>query len=128
MILLDTGAIIAFLQEEEGDELVKKLLVEGDCYTSAINWVELGVVAGREGFSIAQVQGWIEVLAFDAAAALASVQFSKPGISLGDRCCLGHAASLGTKDNPTVVWTADQAWTGLGLGDIDPRVTVKQVR
>lgn len=61
----------------------------------------------------------------DAAAALAPL-FDAPGISLGDRCCLGQAAASASAETSVEVLTADREWAA--LTDRHPHLTITQFR
>lgn len=129
--VLDASAILAYLHNESGAELVESTLVEG-AYISAANWAEvlskISDIGGDPDLLTTQLikQGIlgsaIKILPLTEQDASAIGQLrpltKKFGLSLADRACL----ALGLRLNLPVV-TADQSWLKLKLG-----VTVKCFR
>ena len=117
-ILLDTSAVIAVLFDEDGAEEVVRHLPVGAI--SAVNLSEAISIAVREGadFGIATelvLKLSLTVIEFTPRHAVeaASLQpFAKEyNLSLGDRCCIGTALSLGVP-----VLTGDRRWSDLAVG------------
>jgi ribonuclease VapC len=129
--ILDASALLAYLQDESGAELVATALTEG-CLMSAINWAEtLSKLVGR-GQSPEVVtelltnQGLLNnalvIVPFDAAIAQETARL-RPitrsiGLSLGDRACLALGIQL-----QLPVLTSDQVWGNSNVG-----VVVKLIR
>jgi PIN domain nuclease of toxin-antitoxin system len=119
--LFDASALLAFLQDEEGAEVVEEqLLVGGAC--SAANWSETAQKLLAHGHDWELSRGLLltyglEMLPVQAADAEAAARMWKrrSGLSLADRLCL----ATGQRLNATV-WTAD---TAMGATD-----HVRQIR
>lgn len=115
--VLDASALLAYVQNERGAEVVDSVLSEAAI--SAVNWSE--VIQKSIGNDVA-VGGMLEdlialglaVLPFSAedaeTAARLSVHTKRYGLSLGDRACLGLGLKLGVP-----VMTTDRAWTKVEL-------------
>jgi PIN domain nuclease of toxin-antitoxin system len=123
--ILDSSAILAFLQQEPGSELVMGLIP--DAMTSAVNAAEAQTKLIRNGMPagearIALHQAIAQIVAFDSEqadiAAALILETRALGLSLGDRACL--ALGLVMK---YPVYTADRAWAQLQVG-----VNVRLVR
>jgi ribonuclease VapC len=114
--VLDSSALLAFINGEPGGEAVAPLLA--DATISAVNLAEvIGKLIGN-GVSQVQIDEMLNmirltVVDFDQrqakAAGILVAQTRKFGLSLGDRACLVLAANEGV---PAV--TADRAWQGIG--------------
>ncbi|TXT38076.1 MAG: PilT protein domain-containing protein [Comamonadaceae bacterium] len=112
--LLDASAILAFLQGEPGQEVVRQALQSTRCLVTAANQTEVitrSLDRGGSSDTIALILAnldytVIDTLATDGAQAgwlrSATRQLS---LSLGDRLCLAAAQRLKTK-----VLTADRPW------------------
>jgi ribonuclease VapC len=116
-VVLDTSAVLAWLHDEAGADVVHPLLPVG--IMSAANWSETwqklhqhGADAGRATSRLRTLGIQVEPLTEADAVTAASlwVRTHAAGLSLGDRCCLALAARLGL----TTV-TADTAWAALDL-------------
>lgn len=121
MNVVDTSALLAFLEGEEGHEVVEAVL-EGGARCSAANWSEVGqkVLAAGGDWDLARAlllsySLVLEPVVVDDAEWAARRWRRGEGLSLGDRLCLALAARV---DEPAV--TADRAW-GEGPG-------IRQVR
>ncbi len=121
MNVFDASALLAFLQAEEGSDLVESgLTAESVC--SAANWSEVAqkVMSHKQDWGLvkALLQSYglavKPVLAVDAELAAMSWRPGS-GLSLADRLCLALGQRLGAE-----VWTADLSW-GNGHG-------IKQIR
>lgn len=116
--VLDSSALLAYLFEEPGADIVARELVSG--IISAVNMGEVATKLIDRGFSPAQVSATIDdmpltIHAFELRDAV-GVAFEREatrdqGLSLGDRACLALARRLGL---PAL--TADRVWAALDLG------------
>ena len=122
-VVLDASAVIAYLKEEPGADLVEKVL-DGSIISS-VNWSEVVQNLVREGVSydeLRRVLPMVEVAPFlEAHAAVVgdlSLLTRSRGLSLADRACLVTAMFRG---GPAL--TTDRAWEGLEVG-----VEIKLIR
>jgi ribonuclease VapC len=116
-MVLDASALLAFLFQEEGSQVVASAL-EGSCM-SAVNLSEVLGLFARDGKDTHIVASWlrqlpVEIVPFSSEEAVEAAALrcktDSHGLSLGDRACL----SLGlTRAIP--VLTADKAWKKIGL-------------
>jgi len=117
-IVLDSSAILAFLQQEPGADVITKLLHRA--MASAVNVAEVQSKLIRDGMPaeeakiavercLSTIEPFDSELASVAAALILPTQ--KLGLSLGDRACL--ALGLAMK---APVYTADRAWAQLQVG------------
>jgi PIN domain nuclease of toxin-antitoxin system len=119
--ILDASALLAFLQNEIGTDVVEGLLEQG-AGCSAVNWAEVKqkvIQHNGDWLVAAALLGSYELEILDAtvnvAEAAASLWKSNSTLSLGDRFCLATAAEFNIP-----AWTADKAWGISG--------TTKQIR
>ena len=111
--LLDASAVLSWLQEERGSEVVDEVLDES--VIASINVAEVVHKLVGQGASAEEALGIIGRLAipqvdFGSDHVLATARYSHiKGLSLGDRACLGIATALGL----TAV-TADRQWATCG--------------
>ena len=114
-VVLDSSAILAFLQHEPGAD--KVLALVGRVRASAVNAAEVQTKLIRDGMPPEMARAALlmcvqSIVAFDAAqgelAAGLALQTRDQGLSLGDRACL----ALGQTRDLSVL-TADAAWTRL---------------
>ena len=123
--VLDASAVLTILNQEPGKERVEAIL--GQAAVSTVNVAEtlgrlmdagMGEANARASLELLHLQ----VIDFDIEMARLAgslkVSTEKPGLSLGDRCCL----ALGLLRGSTVV-TADRLWSQLKLG-----IQVKMLR
>ena len=119
----DASALLLVLNEEPG--AAELALAIGEAVISAVNLSEVVAKLADAGVPEAAVRDAlaalpVEVISFDESTAFAAGLLRPAtralGLSMGDRACLGLAATLGLP-----VLTADRAWQGLRLG-IDVRV------
>jgi PIN domain nuclease of toxin-antitoxin system len=121
-IVIDTSAVIALINREEGFEVVEKYI--GNAVISSVNFSEVITVANRELFETEEerVDGlklikntFSHIIEFDVEQAVIAASFDsltkKYGLSLGDRACLALA-----KQQKLPVLTADKVWKGLDFG------------
>jgi len=119
--LFDASALLAFLQDEEGADVVEEqLLVGGAC--SAVNWSETAQKLLAHDLDWELSRGLLltyelVVLPVQPSDAEASARMWKrrTGLSIADRLCLATGERL-----DATVWTADAAW---GVSD-----NVRQIR
>lgn len=117
--ILDASAILAYLHNEKGVDVVNEALDKGPCWTSAVNVCEvLGKLyeRGMSGIEAEAAMNELELTIVDFDAHLARLAASyrlrtrSIGASLGDRACLALAPRAIQKGfNPTI-YTADQSW------------------
>lgn len=117
--VLDASALLAWLEDEPGADIVEPILASGAALMSAVNWGEVLVKLVDRGVSeddLRRIRGSldIEIRAFDEDAAFVSATLRhdtrKLGLSTADRACLGLALLAGA---PVV--TADHAWSKLNV-------------
>lgn len=112
--LLDASAILAFLQAEPGDDVVRQALHDDTCLVSAANHSEVIAKAIDRGAEARALQVVLAELAYTIidvtpedgiAAGLMRSATRKTGLSLGERLCLATAQRLKAR-----VLTADRPW------------------
>jgi ribonuclease VapC len=109
--VLDSSAVLAFLQGEQGADIVETALADEICCAAA-NWSEIAqqiIASGRDwGLARALLQNFgltVEPV-IEADAEWAAMRWRRgEGLSLGDRLCLATAERL-----QATVLTADKAW------------------
>lgn len=122
MNVFDASALLAYLQGEDGSEIVEQALTEGGT-CSAVNWSEVAqkVMSKQRSWELSRslllsFPLHIEPLGVEDAELAATKWATNPALSLGDRICL----ALGERLDATVI-TADAAWgTGGRLRQIRP--------
>lgn len=121
MNVLDSSALLCFLLDEPGADVVESLL-DDSSRCSAANWSEIARKCLARGLTWSTTRDLLigcgleiePVTAADAEAA-ALLWVGRQGLSLADRLCIATGARLGA-----TVWTADRAW---GASE-----TIRQVR
>lgn len=121
-IVIDTSAVIALINREEGFEVVEKYI--GNAVISSVNFSEVITVMNRELFKTEEERAeglklikntFSHIVEFDTEQAIIAASLDsitkKYGLSLGDRACLALA-----KHQKLPVLTADKIWSDLGLG------------
>jgi len=115
--VLDASAIIAFLQGEPGDEVVRLALLSGHCVVSAANQAEIIAKSLDRGADPEAMKAILAELAYTVVDIKAEDGMQagwmrgasrKIGLSLGDRLCLALAQRLKAK-----VLTADRPWLAM---------------
>ena len=121
MTVLDASAVLAFLQGEDGADMVEEALGSGSV-SGAANWSEVAqkVLAHGRDWRLARAlllsHGMqVEAVTVEDAEWAATRWRSGEGLSLGDRLCLALGERLGQD-----VLTADRAWGTAGR--------IKQIR
>ena len=111
MNVFDASALLAFLQNETGADVVEARLEAGGV-TGAANWSEVAqkVLAHGRSWELARalLLGYgmtIEPVTAEDAERAAGLWRSGAGLSLADRLCLALAERLGA-----TIWTADRQW------------------
>jgi PIN domain nuclease of toxin-antitoxin system len=129
-VVLDSSALLAFLQDEPGAEAVEGALAERAAM-SAANWAEVLTKMADAGVPPQEVTRRLEAegvlgdglaivpLGQAAAEEIAGLrtQTRRVGLSLGDRACLALARNLGLP-----AMTADRAWAALSLSGVKVEV------
>lgn len=112
--MLDTSAMLAYVQGESGEDLVEAALATGTAVCGAANWAEVGqqlhARRGRWDLASALLLSFdltIEPVTREDAERAADLWKPRSGLSLGDRLCL----ALGERRGDEIL-TADQAWAG----------------
>lgn len=117
--LLDASAVLAFMLDEPGGDVVRELLLNS--LVLAPNWSEIAQKttlrrpADASNLLASLITAGIEVepLWREDAERAADIWRSSPSLSLADRCCLAAAVRL-----EVPVFTADAEWVTTEL-DID---------
>lgn len=114
MTVLDASALLAYVQGEDGEDVVEDALATGGAVCGAANWSEvaqqLHARGGRWDLASALLLSFdltLEPVTREDAERAAALWEPRVGLSLGDRLCL----ALGERRGDEVL-TADQAWAG----------------
>jgi PIN domain nuclease of toxin-antitoxin system len=121
--VLDASALLAYLQDESGAEVVEEALARGSAM-SAANWAEVLsklAEAGQKPETVAKrltdaglLGTALTIVPLDSALAIEIGKLrprTKPmGLGLGDRACLSLGRTLGLP-----VITTDRAWVSLKI-------------
>lgn len=130
-VILDASAILAYLLDEPGAEIVAPTLEDGMGVVSSVNYAEVVSKLTDHHMPPEAIQSALddldlEIIPFDAQQAFITGELrtaSKPlGLSLGDRACLALASVL-----QLPVLAADHNWT-LMPGTFDVRVIREKKR
>lgn len=122
-VVLDASALLAFLQDEPGSDVVEKSLAYS--VISAVNWSEVMQKSLASGININDMGDELHALGltvapFEAAqarrASLLWQHTRKKGLSIADRACLATAQHMNAP-----VFTTDRIWSALELS-LDIRV------
>jgi PIN domain nuclease of toxin-antitoxin system len=125
--VLDASALLAYLQDEPGSDVVDAVLAEG-AVINAVNYAEVLSRLSDRGDEAAPahqrlqqqglIGGLLEVIPLlgEDAVTIARLRLvtRAQGLSLGDRACLATALRL---ERP--VLTADRGWTTIDVGVTD---------
>ena len=118
--VVDASALLAYLFDEPGAELVAELLDTGNALVSSVNYAEtvsklIDRKMPEEVVKITMDNLGLEVVSYDEQQALLTGFFRKSclsyGLSLGDRACFALA-----KVGDFPVMTADRVWQEVPLG------------
>ena len=116
-MVFDASALLAFLFEESGSQVVAESL-QGSCI-SAVNLSEVLGRFARDGKDTRIIASWLqqlpmEIVPFTRESAIETAAIrsrtDRFGLSLGDRACI----SLGLSRGLTIL-SADREWTKLSL-------------
>ena len=115
-IVLDSSAILAVVNKEDGAEVVRPILA--DAVVSAVNVAEVYTKLHEysdEAVETAQaILEFVEIVPFDEEQARLTGELrpatKKAGLSLGDRACLALGIRLDAE-----IYTTERAWGILGL-------------
>ncbi len=114
VIVLDASAILAFLQGEPGEEIVRLALQSSSCFVAAANQSEVIAIILDRGADVDAIKAMIGQLDYSVIDVTAEDgdrsgwmrgQTRMIGLSLGDRLCLAVAQRL-----KAPVLTADRPW------------------
>lgn len=114
VVVLDASAILAFLQGEPGEDIVRHALHDAACVVSAANHAEVIAKAIDRGIDFPIVERVLAELAYSVIdvkvedgiqAGWLRDATRQVGLSLGDRLCLATAQRLKAR-----VLTADRPW------------------
>ncbi len=117
-LVLDASALLAYLHQESGWEVIQAVVSES-CI-GAVNWCEVAQKTTRKGLDVARARSLLEDIGLvivpftrEQAESTASLweRTRRNGLSLADRACLALAMERGV-----TVLTADRAWSNLDLG------------
>ena len=120
--VLDASAVLAYLQQEKGQDHVEAALEAGPCWLSTVNLCEVLGKLCDKGMPAEEARAAVDdlglaVMNFDAeSAALAATLRARTksiGASLGDRACLALAEQAAKSHVTPIVYTAEQAWAKL---------------
>lgn len=120
--VLDSSAVLAWLQQEPGSKRIGTLLADG--FVSAANWAEILQKARQHGADPHEVGLLLRSLGLDVVEVTredgelaAAIWDRRVPLSLGDRLCLAAAIRL---QLPVV--TTDRLWQKASLDDVDLEV------
>lgn len=123
-VVLDASAVLAYLQDETGNEKVEAVLSEGIAIISTVNYAEVVGKLLETGLSESSVQVVmanldLQIAPFDDEQAWKTgalrIGTRESGLSLGDRACLALACLKKLQ-----IITADKQWDKL---DTDIKIT-----
>jgi ribonuclease VapC len=116
--VLDASALLAYLKNEPGGDVVDGVLAES--VMSSVNWAEVIQKSIAAGVDVDGMLNDLQVLGLVVEPFLPKdgemagrlwEQTRQAGLSLGDRACLSLGLRLGVS-----VLTSDRAWASLSLG------------
>jgi PIN domain nuclease of toxin-antitoxin system len=116
-VILDASALLAYLQDEPGSEVVDGVLAES--VMSSVNWAEVIQKSIAAGVDVDGMLDDLQALGLvvepftpedGEMAGRLWEQTRQYGLSLGDRACLSLGLRLGVS-----VLTSDRAWASLNL-------------
>ncbi len=120
--VLDASAVLAYLQQEKGQDRVEAALDAAPCWMTTVNTCEVLSKLCEKGMPPKEAEAAVDdlglvVMDFDAQlarlAASLRVRTRAIGASLGDRACLALAQQVAHTQDTPVVQTAERAWTQL---------------
>ncbi len=117
--ILDASAVLAYLQEEKGQDCVEAALDAGPCWLTTVNLCEIlsklcGCAMPPDEAQAAVGDLGLTLVDFDAElagmAAVLRIHTKRIGASLGDRACLALGHRTQNTETDTVVYTAEKVW------------------
>jgi PIN domain nuclease of toxin-antitoxin system len=120
--IIDASAILAYLQQETGQEIVESALDAGPSWISAVNYCEILGKLHEKGMPLEEAQAAFNdlgliVVDFDSDLARRAAELrvrTKPiGASLTDRACLALAQRTAEAEPNPIVFTAERSWAKL---------------
>jgi PIN domain nuclease of toxin-antitoxin system len=120
--VIDASAILAYLQQEKGQDILEAALDAGSSWITTVNLCEVLSKLCEKGMPLDEAQAAINDLGLtmidfntDLAcrAAALRVRTMPIGASLGDRACLALAERSFHAQADTVLYTAEQSWSKL---------------
>jgi PIN domain nuclease of toxin-antitoxin system len=122
--IIDASAILAYLQQEKGHDVVEAALDAARCWITTVNYCEVLSKLCEKGMPPNEAEAAVDdlgltVITFDAElarhAAALGLSTMPIGASLGDRACLALAQRTTQADPRTtpIVYTAEQSWSRL---------------
>jgi ribonuclease VapC len=120
--IIDASAILAYLQQEKGHDIVEAALDAYPSWVTTVNYCEVLGKLCEKGMPADEAQGAINdlgliALDFDIElarqAAVMRVRTKPIGASLGDRACLALAQQTTETEITPIVYTAEQSWSKL---------------
>lgn len=117
MMLLDTSAVLGYLQREPGWEMIEAVIAADDATLSVVNQTEVLSKLSDWGMDLSQAQQTLNKLGLrtEPFTDLTAVEAAKlrsmtrtAGLSLGDRACLATA-----RLRQCAVLTGDRPWLAL---------------
>ena len=123
IVVLDASALLAFLQDEPGNDFVEQAIPES--VISAVNWSEVIQKSITNGVDVTGMREEFQALGLTVVPFLAEQaeiagllwqQTREKGLSIADRACLATAQHMDTR-----ILTTDRVWSDLGLA-LDIRV------
>ncbi len=118
--VLDASAVLAYLQEEKGQDRVEAALDAGLCWMTTVNLCEVLGKLCENGMPLDEAQASVNDLGLTlvdfgqelaAAAARLRVRTKHIGASLGDRACLALAEQAAGRQVSPTVYTTEQTWS-----------------
>jgi ribonuclease VapC len=118
--IIDASAILAYLREEKGQDMVEGALAAGPSWVTTVNYCEVLGKLCEKGMPLEEAQVALNELGlnlmdFDVElaryAAGMRVRTMPIGASLGDRACLALAERAIQTQSSVLVYTAEQSWT-----------------
>jgi ribonuclease VapC len=120
--IIDASAILAYLQQEKGQEMMEAALDAHPSWVTTVNYCEVLSKLCEKGMPADQAQAAIDDLGlilidFDIQlarqAAAMRVRTMPIGASLGDRACLALAQRTAQSQVTPIVYTAEHSWAKL---------------
>lgn len=120
--IIDASAILAYLQQEKGHEVVEAALDAGSARMTAVNYCEVLSKLCEKGMPAAEARSAVNDLGltlidFDVELAWHAAAMRVPtmpiGASLGDRACLALAERTAKTQGAPSVYTAERSWAKL---------------